>query len=108
MSGGKWNYIQDRLFEIIEDIEDKINKNGKRKTNDELKLEYWNDSEHYDKYPETLNHNKYTDEVIKEFKNGLEIIKKAHIYIEELDLLFSGDNNEESFLETLNEELKKL
>ena len=67
MSGGHFDYIQHRLTEVIEQIKDEIQKSGKPKTKDELKDEFWKDDEWYAKYPEDLNHHKYSDEVMDEF-----------------------------------------
>lgn len=108
MSGGKWEYVQYRLTDVIEDIEREIQKSGKPKTKEELKDESWRDVDWYTKYPEDLNHYKYPDEVINEFKKGLELVKLAQIYIHRIDWLLCGDNGDETFLERLREELDKL
>lgn len=108
MSGGKWEYVQYRLTDVIEDIEREIQKSGKPKTKEELKDESWRDADWYVKYPEDLNHYKYPDEVIDEFKKGLELVKLAQIYIHRIDWLLCGDNGDETFLERLREELDKL
>jgi hypothetical protein len=108
MSGGKWQYVQYRLTDVIEDIEREIEKSGKSKTKEELKDESWRGDDWYTKYPEDLNHYKYPDEVINEFKKGLELVKLAQIYIHRIDWLLCGDNGDETFLERLKEELDKL
>jgi hypothetical protein len=108
MSGGRFDYIQNRLPDVAEHIENVIERNGKIKTNDEIKLESWHSLDWYEKYPEDLHHYKYPDEVIEEFKKGVEIIKKAFIYIQRIDWLLSDDDGEETFLERLNKELKKI
>ena len=108
MSGGKWDYIQYRFIDIAEDIEKLIEQNGKEKTEKELKEESWRDSDWYEKYPEDKFHTKYPDEVIEEFKKGVEIVKQAQIYIQRLDWLLSGDDGEESFLERLKQNLEHL
>ena len=108
MSGGHWNYLQYRFTDVIEDIKHEIDKSGKPKTKEELKEESWRGSDWYEKYPEYLNHYKYPDEVIEEFKKGLELIEKAQIYMQRIDWLLSGDDGDESFIERLNEDLNKL
>lgn len=40
MSGGKWEYIQYRLNDIIDDIKSEIKRSGKEKTAKELKEEW--------------------------------------------------------------------
>jgi len=105
MSGGKFDYKQYELNNIADSIQFEIDKNGKAKTPEEIKEESWHDSEWYKKYPEDLNHHKYSDEVIMEFVRAIGIIKKAAIYIHEIDYLLSGDTGEESFLQRLKEKL---
>lgn len=108
MSGGEWDYIQYRFDEVLEDIAKLIEENGKPKTEEELKEESWRDPEWYKKYPEDKYHHKYPDEVIEEFKKGLDIIAKAQIYTQRMDWLLSGDDGEETFLERLKNDLDEL
>ena len=108
MSGGHWDYIQYRFTDIAEDIEKLIEQNGREKTKEELKEESWRDPDWYEKYPEDNFHTEYPEEVIEEFKKGLEIIKQAQVYIQRLDWLLSGDDGEESFLKRLKDDLTNL
>jgi hypothetical protein len=108
MSGGHWEYIQYRFTDIAEDIDKLIQQNGQPKTEEQLKDERWHDDEWYEKYPEDLNHYKYSDEVIKQFKSASTMVKIAQIYIHRIDWLLSGDDGEEIFLERIDEDLKKL
>lgn len=108
MSGGRWDYIEYRFTDIVEDMKRLINRNGKLKTPEEMKEEDWRDAEWYEKYSEDKYHRKYPDKVIEKFKEGIEIIEKAQIYIQRFDYLLSGDDGEGSFLERLEEELSKL
>lgn len=104
MSGGRFDYKQYDLRNIAETIKLYIDKNGKEKTKREL--DNWYDDEWLKKYPEDKYHHKYSDEVIEEFKKGIEILHKAEIYVNRIDYLLSGDDDEESFLRRLKEELK--
>lgn len=104
MSGGKWEYIQYRLNDIIDDIKSEIKRSGKEKTAKELKEE-WREPEWYEKYPEYRFHYKYPDEVIEEFKKAIEIISKAETYIHRIDWLLCGDDGDDTFIERLKEEL---
>lgn len=106
MSGGHFDYLQKRFYEIYEPIEHIIQINGQEKSQKELKEEY-RDSDWYKKYPEDKFHHKYKEKVIKEFKKGVEIIKLAEIYANRIDYLLCGDDGEESFLRRLKEELCK-
>jgi hypothetical protein len=108
MSGGHWDYLQYRFTDVVEDIQNIVERNGKEKTREELKNESWRDPEWYEKYPEDKFHHKYPDEVIKEFNKGAEIIKKAQVYMQRIDWLLSGDDGEESFIKRLKEDLEKL
>jgi len=96
MSGGHFEYNQYRIREIADSLEQVIRNNGKKK---EEPIEYsWEDEYHY----------KYPDEVIAEFKKGLEIIRQAEVYTQRIDWLLSGDDGEETFLERLKEDLSEL
>ena len=110
MSGGTFDYNQYRIRYIADDIEQEIAKSGKPKTPRELKEEdgWRNNKEWYEKYPEDLNHYKYPDEVIEEFKNAYKALRIAEIYAQRVDWLLAGDDGEESFIERLKTELDVL
>lgn len=92
MSGGAFEYMQYRLHDIAERIEEEI------ETND-VKPEYW--------WGE-WNGQVYTDETINEFKRAIAYLKLAECYAQRVDWLLSGDDGEETFHERLSEELGKL
>ena len=100
MSGGHFNYMQYNISEIYESINEQIRKNGKPKEKDEL---YSWDIEN-----DNLNNYKYPDNIIKEFKKAVKILKQAEIYAQRIDWLLSGDDGDETFIERLNEELNNL
>ena len=109
MSGGTFDYNQRRIRYIADDIEQEIAKSGKPKSKRELKEEGWyRDSSWYEKYPEDLNHYKYRDEIIEEFKKGYEMLRKAEIYAQRIDWYLAGDDGEESFMERLKQDLDAL
>lgn len=85
MSGGFFDYVQFRLDEPIEDIS-KILINNEKKTEE-------------DKIPK---------EVIEELKKGIKNLEISKIYLQRIDWLLSGDDNENDFLERLKEELNQL
>jgi hypothetical protein len=97
MSGGKFDYIQQRLdWQVVEKLEELIEQNGKEKPEDSKNS--W-DSEYFAEFsPETL----------EEFRKGLELVKRARIYIQRIDWLVSGDDSEESFHKRLAEDLAGL
>ncbi len=108
MSGGRFDYREFAFNEIADQIEREIKINGKPKTTEELKEESWRDSDWYVKYPEDLNHYKYSDEVINEFAEAVVILRMAAIYTKRIDYLLSGDDGEETFLKRLYDELEKV
>ena len=108
MSGGYWEYKQYELTDVIEDLKSLIEKSGKAKTKEEIKAEFWRDPDWYERDPIENFHYKYPDEVIQEFKNAVDMISKAQVYMHRIDWLLSGDDGDESFIERLNKELKKL
>jgi len=108
MSGGHWEYIQYRLTDVAEDIDKLIEKNGKLKSEEELKENSWHDDDWYNKYPEDRYYYEYSQEAIEQFKAALMMIKIAQIYMQRMDWLLSGDDGEESFLRRIDEDLKKL
>ena len=90
MSGGHFDYEQNRIPEMIENIEEEIAYRSKPR------YSQWGDIEPYSK------------ETLKELLKGVEILKKAYVYAQRIDYLFSGDDGEESFLTRLKEELEQL
>lgn len=50
----------------------------------------------------------YTPETIQEFKNGIDILKKASVYAQRIDWLISGDDGEDTFHKRLKQDLGKL
>jgi hypothetical protein len=108
MSGGHFEYQQHRINDIIESIQEKIDRSGRAKTKEELREWGGYDPEYYEKYPYEKYYREYSADVINEFKIGVEKLKEAYIYAQRIDWLLSGDDGEESFLERLKEELNKL
>ena len=108
MSGGSFDYREFAFNEIADQIEYEIKINGKPKTPEELKEESWRGAEWYTKYPEDLNHYKYSDEVINEFAEAVVILRMASIYAKRIDYLLSGDDGEKTFLKRLYDELEKV
>jgi hypothetical protein len=97
MSGGRFDYIQYRLDDVAGDIEEIIKNSGKPYSAEYLKEHKWAD--------ESDRHTEYSDEVLEEFRKGAELIRKAAIYMHEIDWLISGDTGDDSFLERLKEKL---
>jgi hypothetical protein len=107
MSGGAFDYLQRRFYEIYEPIEDIIENNNRFYSFEEIKELYpWVDREQYEKYYKFLY--SYPDEVIAKLKEAVIAVKRAQIYAERVDYLLSADDEKESFLSRLKEDLEKL
>ena len=113
MSGGYFDYNQWRITEIADNLENYIY--GYSLDEEEVKR-YIKDRWLEDEEKEYIKKNKHTipnryefsKETIKEFKQGLSILRKAYIYAQRIDWLLSGDDGEESFHKRLKEELDNL
>jgi hypothetical protein len=88
MSGGRFQYSQHRLFDIVEEIKEIIEHNT-------IPNE-WGDA------------NNFSDETILEFRNGIAALKRAYVYAQRIDWLVSGDDSEPYFHTRLQEDLKEL
>ena len=107
MSGGRFDYLQSRLeYDVIDVIQKIVDNNNKEMSEKEIRERYWLDSDYYNKYPEEKLYSNYSDKTIQEFKNGIEAVKKAYIYIQRIDWLLSGDDGEDSFHKRLKEDLE--
>ena len=91
MSGGHFDYEQHRITGVAEEVELLI------RSNDDDSLDEWNQK----------RGRFYQEEVIDEFKKGLDLLRKAAIYTQRIDWLVSDDDGRESFIERLEEDLKE-
>ena len=95
MSGGRFGYIQNRLdWEVIEKLEEIIERNGAGDVSEDYR-----DSEYFEEL---------SPETVEEFRKGLELVKRAAVYIRRIDWLVSGDDGEETFHQRLAEDLAKI
>lgn len=98
MSGGTFNYKQYVLDEIICTIENAIEENGKPIPYEQL--DYFDrqtlSKKEYEANPR-LRH-EYSQEVLNRFRHGLEIVKSAAVFIDNLDYFMACDIGEETFL----------
>jgi len=75
MSGGHWDYIQEKMMHITVDI------------------------------PMYMRRNPIDDpEVVRKLEEAVKAIRIAAIYVERVDWLFSGDDGEDDFLRRLSED----
>lgn len=91
MSGGRFDYSQYRITQIIDTIEQEIINN--------------------DAEPRPVDYfepNNFSQETIEEFKKGIEYLKIAQVYAQRIDWLLSCDDSEESFHKRLKQDLNEL
>jgi len=104
MSGGYFNYDQDRITNIICKLEEALEQQGKEIP----KEDRWTHEDFYKKHPEEKYYPVYSEKLQQEFKKALLYLKKAKIYAQRLDWFLSFDDSEETFYQRLHEELKQL
>jgi hypothetical protein len=92
MSGGYFDYEQEKIDYIADLVEHLI------KTNDDKSLDEWGVTRGRD----------YPPEVIAEFRKGLHYLRVAAVYTQRIDWLLCGDDGEECFLDRLHKDLSKL
>jgi hypothetical protein len=89
MSGGHFNYIQYKLEDIAEELENIIVEN---------------DSDELNEYGDRIGKN-YSEETIDEFMNAIVFLKLCETYIQRIDYLLSGDDGEDSFHSNLRKDI---
>ena len=92
MSGGHFQYQQDSIMDIAEEIQNVI---------------YNNDDESIDEWGDRRGRG-YSPEVVARMQEGVRALRTAYVYAYRIDWLLSDDDGEESFLERLEEELRKI
>ena len=95
MSGGYFDYNQYRINDIADSIERELNRQGKEKPKDELYF----DDEYYYTYPEIVQ---------EKMREAVKQLKIAALYAQRVDWLLSGDDDEESFIKRLSDDLNNL
>lgn len=95
MSGGHWDYFQYRLEEVVDDLKMAINNNGKKITAEEA--EWLCPLEKEDSF-----HREFSKETLEGFRKVIETVSKAHLYINSVDRLMSGDDGEDDFIGVVN------
>ena len=78
MSGGHFNYVQHQMMNVIEDLK------------------------------EVLSDDVYPPEQRKAMQKGLLLLKIATVYVDRIDYYVCGDDGDETFLERLRSDLRRL
>ena len=92
MSGGHFQYKQNEIGHIADEIETIVENN---------------DSTERDRYGDSIGWG-YEPEVIAEFRNAVRALRIAQVYAQRVDWLVSCDDGPESFIRRLREELAKV
>ena len=97
MSGGHFDYIQNRLnYDVIDEIACEIERN-------QVKPE-WTSDEAWARD----GRRRWREATIAEFEKGMAAVKRAYVYIQRIDWLLSGDDDEDDFHRRLKEDLSKI
>lgn len=78
MSGGHFDYNQDYIRRIADDLES------------------------------SLKDDSFSPETLLEFRKGYDILRKAYVYAQRIDWLMSGDDGEDNFHQRLKHDLERL
>lgn len=105
MSGGRFDYQQYRINDIVDGIEQEVIKSGKPIP--EKAWDYY-ERQYYKEHPEEAVNYDYPEPVLRRFEEAVYALKRAAIYAQRVDWLLSGDDGEESFERRLKEELAEL
>ena len=104
MSGGHFDYDQNKIRSIHESIQSILDNQGKERAKEDL----WMQQEYYSRYPEEIFEIVFPDHVQEIFKEGIDALKIAEIYAQRIDWYLSGDDGEGSFLSRLRSDLQEL
>ena len=107
MSGGHFDYQQYRIDAIAEEILDVIRENeeGYEHSSGEIFYDY-GETDIIREKPDGWQ--RYSDDTLKEFKEGYRLCKIAAAYAQRIDWLVSGDDGEDTFHERLKEDLEEI
>jgi hypothetical protein len=106
MSGGFFDYQEHRISDISDSIEQVILKNKKEKAKEDLYP--WDYDENGKLYEYSRFYYGFNDETIERFKEAVDLLKRAEIYVHRIDYLLSSDDGEQTFHERLKRDLEKL
>lgn len=88
MSGGRFDYDQNRIPQIAESIESAIHSNNT--------VNEWGNS------------NDFSEATLLEFKRAVNCLNMAYVYAQRIDWLLSGDDGEDTFHQRLKQDLERL
>ena len=91
MSGGHFDYIQYRMEEVADEIDELIKENNSIEESDYFGYKYSNN---------------FPEEIIERFKVAVHTIRQAQEMAQRVDWLVSGDDGEESFMSRWDAEVR--
>ena len=100
MSGGHFNYKQYEIGHIADELEWYILKCENKVPKD------WGEEDENGKYIPYVNEE--PEEILNRMKEGLMHLRKAQIFVHEIDYYLSGDTGPESFIRRLEQDLAHL
>lgn len=106
MSGGHFDYLQYRIMEISDSIEEVIVKNNVEIEN--VKHESWDYDKNGELYPWSKYYYCFDNDIIEKFKEGYWKLREAQVFAQRIDWLLSGDDDEDSFRKRLKEDIEEL
>lgn len=113
MSGGHFDYLQYKIADAYNSIEETIN--GRELDEDEV--EYYiryrfldeDEKQYIREHSATMpNREEFSENTLLEFRKAIDLLRKAEVYLQRIDWLLSGDDGEETFHKRLKEDLSKL
>ena len=93
MSGGHFDYAQNRITAVADEIERMIQHNGQT-----INLDNYFEETPYT-YPE------FEPQTLRKFQQALTTLREASIMVQRIDWLVSGDDGEDTFHKRWNQEL---
>lgn len=106
MSGGHFDYLQYRIREISDSIEEVIVKNNVEI--EDNNHESWDYDKNGELYPWAKYYYCFDNDIIEKFKEGYWKLREAQVFAQRIDWLLSGDDDEDSFRKRLKEDIEEL
>lgn len=104
MSGGFFEMSPYHISDIVDQIERKLDQQGKEKDISDSYL----DVDYYNRYPEERIHPTYPEKTQEILIDAIKALKIAYIYTKRVDRYLSGDDGDESLVTRLEEDLKQI
>jgi len=104
MSGGRYEYKQHHIQDIIDHIELGLRRQGTEKSKHDL----WYTGDYYKDHPEELLFETYPEEVQQIMRDGVKALKIAYVYAHHIDYYLSADYGEDTLVNEIKKDLEKI